>query len=224
MRAVQLSLRESSWVTWVTQLTLSRCSTRRRFINVDVMAPSHSRASVLFLLASCTTITSASILTRKARHDALIIAATSDDGAASSDGGPLSRLRQRLPTLTREKLYACAGGAAGALVGYSTTPRKTDPLAGRVSTPEAWRRRIKAKQKIPLLERSPRIVAVAIVGYSVVEFALAYQDGEAPIDCLECVYAYRVARDAALKAKAACDGVGERALACVDGVKAKLQR
>ena len=203
--------------------TLSVLDTAALHQRRRVMAPSHSRATILFLLASCTTISSASILTRKARHDALIIAATSDDGAASSDG-PLSRLRQRLPTLTREKLYACAGGAAGALVGYSTTPRKTDPLAGRVSTPEAWRRRIKAKQKIPLLERSPRIVAVAIVGYSVVEFALAYQDGEAPIDCLDCVYAYRVARDAALKAKAACDGVGERALACVNGVKAKLQR
>ena len=114
-------------------------------------------------------------------HAADITAATSGSGAPTAPARPWVL---RVPRITKQDVYAVAGAAVGAYVGLAITPTKTDPLAGRVATPEAWRRRVKAKRDIPLIVRSPNILAAAVVGYSVVEYALAYPTHGA----LEAVY------------------------------------
>ena len=44
----------------------------------------------------------------------------------------------------------------------------------RVATAEAWRRRVKAKQHVPLIFRSPNIIRPGIIAYSVAQYAIAY--------------------------------------------------
>jgi hypothetical protein len=60
------------------------------------------------------------------------------------------------------------------LLGWQTTPKMTDMVGGGVRTAEAWRRRLKSREHIPLIVRSPRILATGIVCMSIVEYAQAF--------------------------------------------------
>ena len=90
--------------------------------------------------------------------------------------GPLGFLRN--PSLRRQR-QASVAGALGLAVGWAVTPTIVDPNPGRVATPEAWRRRIKAKYKVPLVQRAPRILAIGLACFTMAEFALALQEGSA---------------------------------------------
>jgi hypothetical protein len=70
-----------------------------------------------------------------------------------------------------------AARCGGVGLGYMLSPRYTNPLEGGVSTAEAWRRKIKAKAKIPLLSRLPRILLTAGLCSTVIEYALALNEG-----------------------------------------------
>lgn len=90
--------------------------------------------------------------------------------------GPLSCLRH---PLSRRQRKASIAGALGLAMGWAITPTIVDPNPGRVATPEAWRRRIKAKYKVPLVQRSPRIFLIGLAWFTMAEFALALQDASA---------------------------------------------
>ena len=78
--------------------------------------------------------------------------------------------------LTKEVKISCAAGAAGWLLGDATTPKVFYPNPGSVATPEAWRRRIKAKVTIPFSARVPRIFSVAAACFTLAEYALALDE------------------------------------------------
>ena len=146
-------------------------------------------------------------------HGAAAKAAALDAAAPVEGGGPLARirgLRTAITSLTREQLYAGAWGAAGAAVGLATQPTMTDPLAGRVATPEAWRRRVKAKRPITLLARSPFMLVLATVSYSVAEYAQAFPT-HGPVDSLQQVLLWRTLQSACAsvdrRSKKLCDEV-----------------
>ena len=125
--------------------------------------------------------------------------------AAGKDAFVFFGGRIRIPHIEKEKRQASAGGAAGAAIGWLRTPMKTDPLAGRVFTAESWRRKVKARQPVPLLERSPNILKYALVGYSIAEYALAYPTYGVR-DSLEHVKAWKVGCAAGIKLRdAACE-------------------
>ena len=102
-----------------------------------------------------------------------------------------SKCRRFREQLTPDNLYAGAAGAVGAAIGWSTAERVTDPLSGRVSTAEAWRRKVKAKRPVPLLALSPRMLAAALTSYSMAEYALAFPE-HGPVDSLQRVWVWRV--------------------------------
>ena len=87
--------------------------------------------------------------------------------------------------------YPGAAGLAAAAFGNVMTPSMTAPYAGNVATAEAWRRKMKSRQRIPLLVRSPPIVAAGLLGYSVAEYARAYST-HGPAGSLQHVMAWRV--------------------------------
>ena len=130
--------------------------------------------------------------------------------------------------MTRRRAQLCAASLAGAAVGLAITPAMNDPLAGRVSTPEAWRRRVKAKTKISLLERSPNLITAAVLGCSVAEYALAYS-AHGPIGSLQhvTVCRYGMAASATVHARylTMCEGFAamcERLTASCERLRGQL--
>lgn len=75
--------------------------------------------------------------------------------------------------VSQQTLVASAAGTVGLAIGWATTPRMTSPVEGGVRTAEAWRRKIMSKRPIPITERAPRILAVAVVCFTVAEYAYA---------------------------------------------------
>ena len=110
--------------------------------------------------------------------------------------GPLNCLR--IPLSPRQRRASIAG-ALGLAVGWAVTPTIIDPNPGRVATPEAWRRRIKAKYRVPLVQRCPRITAFGLVCFTMAEFVLALQGGSVPRTALMQTTVGVMATDAAAR-------------------------
>ena len=125
------------------------------------------------------------------------IAPTGATTGASSIPSPPSR--RMLPALQLEQKRACIAGAVGALAGLASTPSVEDPLAGRVYTAEAWRRRVKGKRAIPLIVRSPTILTYAVFSYSLAEYVQALPR-YGPTDSLQQVLMWRLGQSALLVA------------------------
>ena len=89
---------------------------------------------------------------------------------------------------TKRRRSAAFAGVAGLALGWRIVPSIIDPNAEfgtRVATAEAWRRRIKAKYHVPLLQRSPKILTSGLACFTLAEIMLAMQsDGLSPKQAL----------------------------------------
>lgn len=106
--------------------------------------------------------------------------------------------------LSRRRCTAGAAGIAGLGLGWVITPMKTDYSGGAgqgVRTAEAWRRKIKSRRPIPLAQRSPRILAVSLLCFSLTEYGLALQT-HSPRESLDEVHAIRLAKRYAKECRA----------------------
>ena len=114
-------------------------------------------------------------------------------GAAAGElAPPADPAASPAPARRRMRLsYPGAAGLAAAAFGNVMTPSMTAPYPGNVATAEAWRRKLKSRERIPLLARSPPILAAGILGYSLAEYARAFST-HGPTGSLEHVMAWRV--------------------------------
>ena len=119
-----------------------------------------------------------------------------------TDDAALTAPRARKFKLTKEVKILGAAGVAGWLLGDAVTPKIFYPNQGSVATPEAWRRRIKAKVTIPFSARAPRIFAVAAACFTLAEYTLALDESMAPFSkaALEHTSVVKVGRDVARRA------------------------
>ncbi len=93
-----------------------------------------------------------------------------------------SPLNFRRPT--RAQLVKGTATASGLALGWSLTPTMTTPAPGGVRTAEAWRRKIMSRRPIPLEERAPQILAIALTVTTAVEYAMALRE-HGPVGALD---------------------------------------
>ena len=137
--------------------------------------------------------------------------------AAASAAAPPVESPMAPRSRRRPKFLPAAAGAAGMALGFALTPTKTDPLAGGVSTAEAWRRKIKARQPVPLVERAPTILLCAIACDTLAEWCIGLHDGLSPVDSLMQTRAASASREVARRAAVRLEPVTTRVVPVAHG-------
>ena len=108
-----------------------------------------------------------------------VVAVASSTALLGGDAGmvPLATPPADRTHSRSRRQVATSAGVAGLGLGWLTTPRLTPQDLGTVRTAEAWRRRVKQRSRIPLFDRSPRIIGVGALCYTLAEYKMALDSG-----------------------------------------------